>query len=171
MGFFKKSIVKLLVIAFIACPGFLFAEDILNANDLELTPSVTAAKKVGNFTIVASEEKNVAIDAPDKAATSKDGDIFNNRINLKGAGSADARAVKFTAKKNAKITVYCASSSKTDSRVLKLVSASGDDVAEITGGPYTDENVSVGTSKIPADGEYFLTSAKGGMYIYQIIIK
>jgi hypothetical protein len=171
MNFLKNHFMKLLVIALIAIPGALFAEDVINANDLKLTPSIDAPKTFGKFTIMATGEKNVVIDAPDSAVTAKDGEIFNIRINLKGGGNADSRSVKFTAKKGANVKVYIQSSSKTDARIMKLCNAKGESVAEFSGSPYVTNAPDIGTAKIPEDGEYYLTSASGGMYIFQIIVK
>jgi hypothetical protein len=168
MSYIKKIILALALIAF---PLVLFAEDVLNANDLKPVSSITAATKVGKFTINATADKNVSIDTNEAAVNTKEGDIFNNKVNLKGGGSADFRSIKFSAKKDASIKIYLASSSKTDARVLKLFNAKGDSVAEFTATPYSGEFAALGSAKIPADGEYYLTAASGGIYVYEIIIK
>lgn len=171
MSILKNYLMRvLLVTALIALQGTLFAEDILNANDLA-SESLSSPKKIDKFTIMANSEKVVTIDVLENSVSAKDGEIFNNRINLKGGGNADYRSIKFTAKKGAEIIVYLASSSKTDARIMKLCNANGETVAEFTGAPYTDANASMGTVKIPANGEYYLISVNSGMYIYQIIIK
>ncbi len=172
MRIFKNYFMRLFfVILIIALPGALFAEDVLNANDLQANPSITAAMKAGKFTITASAEKPVTIDTLETAVNATDGQIFNLRINLKGGGNADYRSVKFTAKKGAELKVYLASSSKTDARIMRLCNIKGETIADFTGTPYTDANASMGTVKIPADGEYYIFSVNSGMYIYQIIIK
>lgn len=168
---FKNYLTMLFVIVLITIPCVLFAEDVLSANDLQANPSVTAPMTVGKFKIMATSEKAVTIDVLETATKSEDGEIFNMRINLKGGGSGDYRSVRFTAKKGAEIKVYLASSSKTDARVMRLCDAKGKTVAEFSGAPYTDANASMGTVKIPANGEYYLFSVSSGMYIYMIIIK
>ena len=144
-----------------------FAEGYINANDLAPANLVEAQKEEDGFVINASADKFVVIDSSDPAKYNDE--VFTQRINLKGSGSVDLRSVSFPVKAGETVTVYTASSSKTDSRTLNVVNGAGEVAKEISAKPYL-EGITVDSFKAAADGTYTAFSAKNGMYIYQITI-
>lgn len=168
----KGSIIAILCAAFALCPApALFAEQFLSANDLE-TGAFTSPKTVDTFIITATAEKNMQVDPQTPAITAADGEVFNNRIKFGGGGAATYRSLKFTTAAKAEMTVYLASSSKTDARVLCLVNAAdGSVVAEIPAPAYNDATCEKSTVTVPAAGDWYIMSKSSGLYLYQIIVK
>ncbi len=144
-----------------------FAEGYINANDLAPANIVEDQAEEDGFVIHGTAEKFVVIDSSEPAKAGDD--VFTQRINLKGSGKPDVRSVTFPAKKGETITVFAASSSKTDSRTINIANEAGEVVAEMSEKPYV-EGVTVESFKAPADGTYAVYSAKNGMYIYQITV-
>ncbi len=149
----------------------LFAEASISANDLD-PEKYTAQVTIDGFTFNATESKAVEIQSMDER-TAPDGEIFNNRIKLNGAGKKDQLSITFEAKKGEKVTVYLNSSSKTDERVLNLFTPSdATPIQTIPAPPATSDNtVGMGTFTIEKDGTYTIGSAKSGIYIYAIVIE
>lgn len=147
-----------------------FAEEALNANDLQAT-QLTAATRYEGFTIHARSDKGVTIEAIDVARTAADGEVFNARIKLNGGGAADYRSIHFATKAKADVTIYLASSSKTDARVLKVIDAAGTVVAELAAPPDDGKAAGIAKLTVPKDGEYAIFSANSGINIYQIVVK
>lgn len=147
------------------------AEDFLSANDLD-PATLTANMKAGAFTLFATAEKPMTVDVMTEALTAEDGEIFNNRVNLKGGGTATWRAVGFTANANAEVSIYSLSSSKTDMRSLIVANAaSGAVAAELSAPPYLGNPPKLLTFVIAEAGDYRVYSKDGTMYIYQISVK
>lgn len=149
-----------------------FAEKYVSANDLELGTLTENKTLEDDFTIMATAEKNVEVttqsaDCPNSIAT---GEVFTQRIKLGGAGSSEYRNISFPAKAGQKVTVYCKSSSKTDSRTVNVCSADGAVVGTVEAAAYTGD-ISSGVVAIPADGNYYATSSKSTIYIYEIVIE
>ena len=144
-----------------------FAEGYINANDLTPASITEDLAAEDGFVIHGTAEKFVLIDSSDPAKAGDD--VFTQRINLKGSGKADVRSVTFPAKKGETITIYAASSSKTDARTINVANEAGEVVKEVSVKPYTD-GVTVDSFKAPADGTYAAYSAKNSMYIYQITV-
>jgi len=167
----KTAVVLLaLLVSFIIAPLGAFAEDTLNANDLQAA-QITAVTKFDPFTVYAKSDKGVTVEAIDAARTAADGEVFNARIKLNGGGALDYRSIHFTTKGQAELTIYLNSSSKTDARVLKVVDAAGTVLAELTA-PADDGAVAgTATFTIPKEGEYAVFSANSGINIYQIVVK
>jgi Zn-dependent alcohol dehydrogenase len=111
------AIAMVLSLSAIVAPLAAVAEESLNANDLEAA-QLTAATEFGAFTIYAKGDKNVTVEVIDAARTAADGEVFNVRIELNGGGAVDYRSIHFTTAGKAEITIYLASSSKTDARIL-----------------------------------------------------
>ncbi len=147
-----------------------FAEETLNANDLQAA-QLTAAAKFDGFTIHARSDKGVTIEAIDAARTAADGEVFNARIKLNGGGALDYRSIHFTTKAKAEVTIYLASSSKTDARVLKAVDAAGSVIAELAAPPDDGKAAGIAKLTVPKEGEYVLFSANSGINIYRIVVK
>jgi len=168
----KKNILRAAAVCVaLMMASAVFAEDLLNANDLTVADLSAEMKVDDTFKIEASAEKAVNIQASDPH-TAADGEVFNQRIKLGGAGSAAFRSIVFTAKANAKVTVYGVSSSKTDVRVINVVSSTdGSVVATINVNPDDMKTAGKETVTIPADGSYYLTSKSGGVYIYAVSIQ
>lgn len=149
----------------------LFAEGYISANDLD-PAKYTSAVTIDGFTFNANESKAIEIQSMDER-TAPDGEIFNNRIKLNGAGNKDQLSITFEAKKGEKVTVYLNSSSKTDERVLNLFTPTdATPIQTIAAPPATGDNTTgMGTFTIEKDGTYTIGSAKSGIYIYAIVIE
>ena len=162
-------IVAALALSSIAFPSGVFAQESLNANDLQAA-QLTAATKLDGFTIYAKSDKGVTIEAVDVARTAADGEVFNARIKLNGGGALDYRSIHFTVKEKATVTIYLSSSSKTDARILKLVDAAGTVLAELAAPPDDGAAAGIATFAVPKGGEYVIFSAGSGINIYQIVV-
>ena len=159
-----------LIVSFLISALGAFAEEIFNANDLQ-PAQITAATKFDGFTIYANGDKAVTIEAIDVARTAADQEVFNVRIKLNGGGALDYRSIQFTAKGPGELTVYLNSSSKTDTRVLKVVDAAGTVLAELAAPPDVGGVAGMATFTIPKEGEYAVFSAGSGINIYQLVVR
>lgn len=148
----------------------IFAEGYVSANDLDEGTVQGKMALDDGFAILASAEKAVVIDKAGDSPIPKnaDGESFNRRINLKGAGNTATRCVSFPVKAGETITVDCQTSSKTDSRTLVIVDSDGNNVLSVSAAP---GEVKRGSAKASKAGTYYAYSSKGGMYIYQIDVK
>ena len=165
-----KKIALTLILFMVA--GCLFAQEAsLSANDLEIQ-DITTVVEFDGFKLYGTEEKVIKIEEITER-TAPDGEIFNNRIKLNGAGKTDIYCIGFSAKKGQKVTVYLNSSSKTDERVLNLYTpASKDALASIAAPPATSDNTTgMGSFTIPYDGEFLIGSANKGIYVYAVVIE
>lgn len=145
------------------------AEMLLNANDLTagtLTNTITE----GPFEITAQAGKDVQIKTLGTARTADDGEIFNNCIDLRGAGGADFRSVKFSTSEGAILTLYLNSGSSSAARILRLVDSNGTVVLEIPAKPYVEGKAEKVKVTVPVGGYLSLTSSSGGILIYQVQI-
>ncbi len=163
------------IMLFVLLAAFCFAQESwLSANDLEAA-SLTSAKEIDGFTILATAEKGVKIEAMDDGREAEDGEIFTMRIKLNGSGALTYRAVSFKGKKGQKVIVYLNSSSKTDARVLQLADKDGTIIASITApvdsDPAAPQPAGMGEAVLPSDGEFFLYSKSSGINLYQIIVE
>ena len=168
----RRSLVIAIALALssIAVPSGVFAEESLNANDLQAA-QLTAATKLDGFTVYAKSDKGVTVEAIDVARTAADGEVFNARIKLNGGGALDYRSIHFSTKAKADVTIYLASSSKTDARVLKVTDAAGTVIAELAAPPDDGKAAGIAKVTVPKEGEYALFSANSGINIYQIVVK
>ena len=164
-----KRIITLTVVLLIA--SLLAAEASISANDLD-TAKYTSPVAIDGFTINGSESKAIEIQEMDER-TAPDGEIFNIRIKLNGAGKKDQNSITFEAKKGETVTVYLNSSSKTDERVLNLFTPTdATPIQTMPAPPATaDMTAGMGTFTIEKDGVYTIGSAKSGIYIYAIVIE
>ncbi len=164
-----KRIITLTVALLLA--SLLFAEASISANDLD-TAKYTAPVTIDGFTINGSESKAIEIQEMDER-TAPDGEIFNIRIKLNGAGKKDQNSITFEAKKGETVTVYLNSSSKTDERVLNLFTPTDATALQTMPAPpaTSDMTAGMGTFTIEKDGVYTIGSAKSGIYIYAIVIE
>jgi len=172
MNVWKKPFVLVLV-AFCALGGGtsgVFADTALNANDLTAA-TLTSGINVESFEITARADKDVQIKALGIARTADDGEIFNNCIDLRGGGGADFRSVKFSTSEGARLTVYLNSGSSSAARILRLVDGTGAVALEIPATPYVEGKAGMAKVSIPSTGNFYLTSATGGILIYQILIQ
>lgn len=163
-----KKVFGLVAAAAMMFSGMAFAEGYINANDLTKGDIVDLKEEEDGFVLIATADKPMSVD---KAVNidSTDGDIFTQRINLKGSGKTTGRAISFPAKKGEKVTVYSHSSNKAEARVLNLVNEDKEVIGTVAAEPLVDNGkASVGTVDIPADGTYYLYSAKNGIYVYQV---
>lgn len=167
-----KKLISILAAIAAAMTINVFAEKYVSANDLELGTLTSNKALEDDFTIKATEEKPVEIskqsaDAPNSIAT---GEVFTQRIKIGGAGNADYRNVSFPAKAGQKVTVYSKSGSKTEDRVVALCSEDGTELGTTVAPAYPGE-IAAGVFSISADGNYYLTSKKSTVYIYEIVIE
>lgn len=141
---------------------------IFNADDL-LQSVYNSTVTEGDFTFVATSDKTMEKKAK-QAAFTYGGTNYSVANGLSVGGSAKfgtTRYVSFTVDGPCKITVAVQSSSKTDTRTLSLVNASGSVIGSYEAG------VSACVSSIDVEeaGTYMLGSAGSGMYIFVIIIE
>lgn len=168
----KILLVMVLVSVFLT--GFVVAEDYFSANDLEPAAIKSVTKIDEVFSIYATSEKGVTIEAltgENAERTASDGEVFNNRIKLNGSGKIEQRSVHFITKGKAKVTVYTNSSSKTDARVLAVVNIKdGSVIAELTA-PADGTEAGVVSCTVPTAGEYAIFSKGSGINLYQIVVE
>ena len=168
MKMFKSVLVLSLVL--VCSMSAVFAEQFISVNDLEAM-AVTAKTEYDGFIFNAIDGKAINIEMIDQPRTAEDGEIFNGRIKLNGSGNLEYRSIHFSVKAKAKLTVYLNSSSKTDARILALVSTDGTEIATMTAPPDTGTVAGIAVVEIPAPGSYAIFSKGSGINIYQIIIE
>ncbi len=160
----------LVLIVFSALGIGVSAEEFISANDLPAS-AVIAETDFDGFTIMARSDKGVTIEEIDVAREAADGEVFNARIKLNGSGSAEFRAIRFKTDGAAKVTVYLNSSSKTDTRTLKVVGLDGAAIAELAAPPDDGTIAGIASFEVKAAGVYTLFSIGSGINIYQIIVE
>ncbi|MDY2844446.1 MAG: hypothetical protein SOT81_10775 [Treponema sp.] len=166
----KKIIATLTAIAAAMTLGA-FAEKYVSANDLELGTVAEDKALEDDFVIKATAEKIVEITKQSSDCPNSVGDeTFTQRIKIGGKGDVTCRSIQFPAKAGQKVTVYAKSSSKTDNRIVAVLAEDGTQVGTSEAAAYAGE-ISVGSVTLPADGNYFVTSGKSGIYIYEIIVE
>ncbi len=166
----KKIIATLTAIAAAMTLGA-FAEKYVSANDLELGTVAEDKALEDDFVIKATAEKIVEITKQSSDCPNSVGDeTFTQRIKIGGKGDVTCRSIQFPAKAGQKVTVYAKSSSKTDNRIVAVLAEDGTQVGTAEAAAYAGE-ISVGSVTLPADGNYFVTSGKSGIYIYEIIVE
>lgn len=161
-----------LAIVLMTC-SFVAAEQYVSANDME-PASITRAKVIDGFTFNASSDKAITVENIDIPRISEDGEVFTVRIKLNGSGTTSFRSVSFNAKAGQKLTVYLTSSSGSEDRILVIANGAGESVAKLVAPAdvvTSEGKAGIQTFKIPADGTYYLYSAKSGVNLYQIIIE
>lgn len=166
----RARLAVLAALALVAIP-FAAAEPVwISANDLK-PAQITAPAVFESFTLKASAEKGITVEAIDPVRTAEDGEIFNVRIKLNGSGTPDYRSIRFKASGGAMLKVYLNSSSKTDARVLKLADASGAVLAELAAPPDDGAKAGMVSFVLPAEGEYCVFSANSGINIYMVVLQ
>ncbi|AEJ18792.1 hypothetical protein [Gracilinema caldarium] len=162
----KKFVIIIGLALFLSIP--VMSQVIISANDLN-NEQVTNVKIVGDVKILAKPDKAVSIEAMDVPRESVDGEVFNNRIKLNGSGTLEYRAIVLNLTKKGQLTVYCNSSSKTDTRILVLVNAvDGNIVSEGNAEPDLGTKAGMCHFNVPNAGLFLLYSKSGGINIYQI---
>ena len=132
-------------------------------NFTEITP-------LGDFTVIATAEKNVTIDGNKKFSDS--GLEFTQRLKLNGTGNVEGRAFSFTTTGAATITVYAMSGSSSADRPLLLLSADGTEVGRnVALGEVTDDIIPALTYEVTEAGTYYFASEKSGLNIYYVEVK
>src|SRR5690554_777445 len=125
---------------------------------------------VGVFTVTATGDRTVEVDANDK--TGANGAEFTQRLKLGGAGEADFRSVGFSTLGAATLDVYALSSSSGSDRALALHDlASGAVVEEVPAFGDPGSVIPTQTIEIPEAGEYYLTSPSSGVNIYSLELR
>lgn len=144
----------------------LAAEATLNANDLTVG-TLSAPSTYEGFALLARADKTVVVEAVDEGRTAADGEVFNARIKLGGAGGPKFRAVKFTTP-GGLLVVYCNSSSKTDARGLRVADEAGAVVADLVAP--VDGAAGRVECPLPA-GTFLVYSTSGGVNLYQVTVR
>ncbi len=153
--------------------SFVAAEQYVSANDME-PASITRAKVIDGFSFNASSDKAITVENIDIPRVTEDGEVFTVRIKLNGTGTASYRSVSFNAKAGQKLTVYLNSSSGSEDRILVVANSDGESVAKLIAPAdvvTTEGKSGIQTFAIPANGTYYLFSAKSGVNLYQIVLE
>ena len=140
---------------------------IFNADNLSQSTYESTVVE-GDFTLVATSDKKMDKKSS-KVNFTYDGETYSLSYGLSVGGSAKfgtSRYVSFTVDGPCRITVAVRSSGS-ETRTLKLVDASGANVASFE----APSAVAVSSADIEAAGTYSVGSAGSGMYIYMIIIE
>ncbi|WP_413449857.1 hypothetical protein AA0Y32_04130 [Georgenia phoenicis] len=143
--------------------------DVLDAS--ALPPGVHDADlTVGPFTVTATPERTVEVDA--SAKTGADGTAFTQRLKLGGAGEADYRSVRLSTAGAATLDVHALSSSSGADRALALREvATGAVVAQVPAFGDPGAVIPTQTIEIPAAGDYFLASPASGVNVYGLELR
>lgn len=163
---FRTKTLVTLVALMTALAAPLVAETTLNANDLPVG-TLTAPTAFEGFELLARADKSVVVEAVDEGRTATDGEVFNARIKLGGAGGPEFRAVRFTTAA-AQLVVYCNSSSKADARTIRVADQEGTVVADLVAP--TDGVPGLVTCDLPG-GTYLVYSTSGGVNLYQVSLR
>lgn len=139
----------------------------LDANALEPGAYTTVVDTGTDFTIHATEAKDVDVDGTDRV--SDRGDRFSQRIKLNGTGTAEARSLHFTVEADevpTQVVVSTRSGSGSADRALALYDAAGE-VARVVA-PADDAATPVATAAmdVTAPGDYYLASPSSGVNVY-----
>ncbi|HHW89443.1 MAG TPA: hypothetical protein GX745_00860 [Clostridiales bacterium] len=145
-------------------------EFIFNANDLA-AGSYTEPFTTGTnnyFTVLATSDKKVDVDANAKSHPDFPGGSFTQRLKLGGTGNKNERAVKFTTTSEGSIEVYAQSGSSSADRPLVLDSDAGGVLGEeiALGGALTKLSY-----VLPEADTYYLYSKSSGINIYGIVVR
>lgn len=162
----------ILVSLILAVGSFAFAETYVSANDVEKGTYTDVKKLEDGFALNGTADKPVEVTKVGEEKAEYNGEVFTQRFKLGGSGSTTARNISFSAKKGQVVTILGLSSSKTDTRSIAVADTQGQVVGSVDVAPAAGAvPLSVGTVKIPADGDYFVYSKKSGIYIYTIVVK
>ncbi|XME01510.1 Ig-like domain-containing protein [Lachnospiraceae bacterium C1.1] len=143
---------------------------VLNASDLtvgEYSEDFTAGDN-SFFTITASENNVVKVDASKKTYN----DIsFTQRLKTGGAGSYGARSIAFTTEGSGKVTVYAASSSSKEARVLNFGTASDGELIAASTADVSNSGICTCEFEFSKAGTYYLYSESGGINFYYVDVE
>ena len=165
----KKIVVLAAAIA--VCFGTAFAEKYVSANDLDVKKLTSNLTTEDGFVIHSTADKQVEITAHDskKSPSTVGNETFTKRIKIGGAGNLTGRSISIKAKAGETLKVYAKSTTE-DERVVNILDQEGNVVGSGPAGSYSKAIPEV-KFKIPADGEYFVTSKSSGIYIFEIILE
>ncbi len=139
---------------------------VLNASELT-AGDFTDVTVLGDFTVIATAEKNVTIDGNSKFSDS--GLEFTQRLKLNGTGTVEGRALSFTTSGAATVTVYAMSGSSSENRPLVLLSADGTEVGRQEAPGTVDESIIPAlTYEVTEAGTYYFVSGSKGLNIYYV---
>ena len=127
---------------------------------------ITADLTAGDFTVTATDDKAVTVDAADR--TSDRGDQFTHRLKLNGAGAAENRSLRFDATAGTEVTVHTRSGSESDDRALALYDTAWTEVDSVVAAA-DDGDIPVETQvlTVPRDGTYWLASPSSGVNVFR----
>lgn len=138
------------------------ADDNFLKADEQAEGDYTQATTTGKFTIMASADKKVTVDANEK--TADDGESFTKRIKLGGTGKADYRSIHFTASGTTTVTVYALSGSSSEDRDLGLFTTDG---VQVTSFKAPGTGLVAASAEVGA-GDYYLASLNSGINVYGV---
>lgn len=146
----------------------------LSANDCK-TWAIDAPKEFEGFTFMGTTEKQMNIEMLGKMPrTAPDGEVFDKRIKLNGAGSTEFRSIMFKTEKAGTLYAYNNSSSKTEARtlvVVQLVDGAPQEIGTIVAPVDNEKDAGIGSVELPGAGEYYIYSKKSGINIYMLLIQ
>ena len=157
-------------------PAFELADpNVLDVSELP-AQTLSASATFGAFTVTANEENKVTIESNTKTYNDV---IYNSRLKLGGAGTAEYRSVIVSTTGAARVTVLALSSNSSTDREAVFKSVADDsqigDTA-IVSGDYGKASNGKGltgafTFIVENAGDYYFASLEGGINIYAIIIE
>lgn len=122
---------------------------------------------VGYFTITATEENNVLIEANKKHSST--GTVFSQRVKFPGAGNKEYRNISFSVSYDAYVTVYALSASSNEERPLVICDSKGNEIDRKLVPAVAEAGViSPVIFKLPKGDTYYIYSGKSGINIYGI---
>jgi hypothetical protein len=127
--------------------------------------TITSSKTFGDFTVLATSDASVVIDANAKAI---DGESFTQRLKLGGTGDAAKRCIQFKTEGNATVTIYAMSSSGSEDRTLELYKADGTAIGSV---PALGASLTKSTLTIDTAGIYYLASPNKGVNVYKLALE
>ena len=139
-------------------------QHVLNASEMELGVYAAAAQ-VGPFTVTATGDRTVEVDADNKTGGGVD---FTQRLKLGGAGNADYRSVQFTTDGETVVTAYALSSSSSSDRALALYTSDGIEIDSMPAYGDPGSEIPAGTLIVPGSGTYYVTSPSSGVNLYYL---
>lgn len=117
---------------------------------------------LGDYTITATEAKSVMVDL----MTTKNEEFnFQKRVNMGGSGNKNYRSILYEAKTSEKMIIYGMSHSPEEARNLQLCRMDGTVVETISLEGGTVHKIEF---TIPEAGQYYITSAHSGWYLYYL---
>lgn len=166
---FRTALV-LSILTLLAAP-VVFADEVFSAADVAPVSPLVEKVVSGVFTLNATVEKPLKVEAVNEGVLAEDGESFNARISTGGSGDASTRSISFKTTGPATVLVYTLSSNKTEARTVVVTDASGSSMGEVVAPASAGSQAKVGTVTLAKAGSYVVASKSGGVYIFKIVVK